>query len=166
MDSFVLYCPICRRDTAQIAPGVHQCGYCMYGPCTHGHHEYTCLSDVEFLADRINALCFTFGGKKRGYIVSSLSWPIGPDGKCPPGMRLTERLLGVEADPANFPNLPLPVVVLGMEKWELPPNTPCLVTRMVSDPLGEKIRALTLGQSGKSGVRPFLTAQVAHSPTE
>lgn len=159
MDSLVLYCPICRFDTAQIAPGVYQCGRCGYGPSTHGYRSYFCFADIEMLGDEIHALCFRFKSKREGYVVTALCWQVDENGMALKGLK--EEVLGYEANPENFPNLPLPIVVLGPEKWNMPPDTPRLTDQMFSHPLGEKIRALSVGQSGKSGSKPFLIQPAA-----
>jgi len=163
MDSFVLYCPICRKDMTQVAPGVHQCGVCMYGPSTLGSRDYLCFADIEMGVNQISALSFRYRSKKLGYSVCALTWGVDDDGKFVGGAsRLSERLLGYETDPVNFANLPLPVVVLGRDKWDFAPNTPCLVRGMFSSPLGEKLRVLSIGPAGKSGSRPFLIAPGEH----
>lgn len=159
MDKLVLFCPICRHDTAQIAPGVYQCGRCGYGPSTQGHRGYFCFADVELDGDEIRALCFRFKSKREGYIVTALAWHVNEEGKALRGLK--EEMLGYEDNPENFPNLPLPIVVLSPEKWEMPPDTPSLTDRMFSHPLGEKIRALSVGQPGRSGSRPFLIEPTA-----
>lgn len=165
MDKLVLNCPICRLETVQIAPGVYQCGRCGYGPSTQGYRGYYCFADVEMYGDEVHALCFRYKSKKEGYVVTAVTWFIDEAGKAFPGkMGVTESLLGYEADPANFPNLPLPIVVLSSEKWDMPPDTPCLTPRMFSNPLGEKIRVLINGQPGTSGSRPFLTEPAARFP--
>jgi len=143
----VLLCPICRRAMAQIATGLHQCGHCGYGPSLQGHRGYWAVFDVFLLGDCIHATSIRYDSDL--YIISRLTWRVDADGRALGSRHFHEEL--IDRLPGDLVNdLPLPVVILSKEKWELPENTPPLRHQMFSDPRGAKTFALTSGPPGKS----------------
>jgi len=145
-----IHCPIQPGHLlVEVAPGLHQCPWCGYGPSTSGYRPYWAISDVTITDNGdVDAICVRFDVLRDCYVMSGVSWVVHEG---------DEKIHGtfIEGGSAVIPleeleTSPLPVVIRAKGKWELPTNKPKLVEGMFPTAQGLKEISLSDGRSSRS----------------